>query len=78
VLKSEFVEEVRSALTKANLLAKDYAGCRGATTTAATIEIQDSIIQVLGRCKSSSYQLHIKTAPDQLTEVSAKLSKCSM
>ena len=40
--KTKFVEEVRSALTKAGLPTKDYAGhscCIGAATTAATVGI---------------------------------------
>ena len=81
LLKSKFVEEVRSALTKAGLPAKDYAGHSlriGAATTAATVGIQDSAIQILGRWKSSSYQLYILPAPHQLAEVSQKLSKCSI
>ena len=79
LLKSRFVEEVRSALTKAGLPAQDYAGHSfrtGAATTAATVGIQDSAIQILGRWKSSSYQLYIRTAPQHLAAVSARLSSC--
>ena len=77
--KSKFVEEVRLALNKAGLPAKDYAGHSfriGAATSAATVGIQDSAIQILGRWKSSSYQLYIRSAPHQLAEVSQKLSRC--
>ena len=81
LLKTKFVQAVRSALTKAGLHAKDYAGHSfriGAATTAATVGIQDSAIHILGRWKSASYQLYIRTAPHQLAEVSQKLSKCSI
>ena len=81
LLKCKFVEEVRSALTKAGLPAGDYAGHSfriGVATTAATVGIQDSAIQILGRWKSSCYQRYIRTAPHQLAEVSKKLSKCSI
>ena len=53
--KSKFVEEVRSALTKAGPSAKDYAGHSfriGAATTAATVGIQDSAIQILADGKA--------------------------
>ena len=63
LLKSKFVEEVRSAFTKA---AKDYVGHSfriEAKTAAATLGIRDSAIQILGRRKSSSYQLYIRTVP---------------
>ena len=79
--KCKFVEEVRSALSKAGLPAGDYAGHSfqiGAATTAATVGIQDSAIQILGRWKSSCYQRYIRTAPQQLAEVSQKLAKCSI
>ena len=77
--KTKFVDEVRSALTKAGLPAKDFAGHSfriGAATTAATAGLQDSAIQTLGRWKNSAYMLYIKTAPQHLATVSAKLSSC--
>ena len=79
--KSKLVEEVRSALTKAGLPPKDYAGhsfCIVAATTAATVGIQDSTVQILGRWQSASYQRYIRTAPHQLAEVSQELSSCSI
>ena len=69
----KFVDEVRSALTKAGLPAKDFAAHSfriRAATTAATAGLQDSAIQTLGRWKSSAYTLYIKTAPQHLTSVS--------
>jgi len=61
--KSNFVVEVRSALTAANLPGHQFAGHsfrRGAATTAAMAGIQDSTIQTLRRWKSTTYLLYIK------------------
>jgi len=79
--KPRFAEEVRAALTAANLPAHQFAGHsfrRGAATTAAMVGIQDSTIQTLGRWKSSAYLLYIKLPSNQLTQVAATLSKCNM
>ena len=79
--KSKFIEAVREALTTAELPAKDYAGHSfriGAATTAAAAGLQDSTIQTLGRWKSSSYQLYIRTSPQQLATVSPVLSRCTI
>ena len=56
--KSNFVDKVRSALTKANLPADNFAGHSfrvGAATTAASAGICDSSIQSLGQWKSNYY-----------------------
>ena len=79
--KPKFVEEVRAALTAANLPAHQYVGHsfrRGAATTAAMVGIQDSSIQTLGGWKSLAYLIYIKLQPHQLSQVSAALSKCSI
>lgn len=79
--KSRFVEEVRSALSAANLPAKDFAGHSfriGAATTAATMGFDDSTIQTLGRWKSSSYLLYIRLEPHRLAAVAPSLAKASI
>ena len=79
--KTKFVEAIRRALTAANLPAKDYAGHSfriGAATTAASAGLEDSTIQTLGRWKSASFQLYIRTSLQQLAGVSKTLSKCTI
>ena len=68
-----FVEEVRRALQKANLPAKDFAGhsfCIGAATTASATGVEDSMIQTLGRWKSSAFLKFIRASPKHLARVS--------
>ena len=79
--KHRFVEEVRKALTAANLPAMEYAGHSfriGAATTAAAVGLQDSAIQTLGRWRSDCYQLYIKSSPRHLAALSSSLSKSSI
>ena len=55
LMKTRFVTEVCSALTKAKLPARDYAGHSfriGAATIAAVVGLEDSLVQMLGRWKS--------------------------
>lgn len=77
----QFVESVREGLSKANLPAKDFAGHSfriGAATTAATLGMEDSLIQTLGRWKSSAYLLYVKLDPRQLASISENLSKAQL
>ena len=79
--KTRFVTEIRSALTKAKLPARDYAGHSfriGAATTAAVAGLEDSLIQTLGRWKSSAYLTYVRIDPRRLAGVSNVLSHCSI
>ena len=79
--KTKFTEATRQALTAAHLPAKDYTGHSyriGAATTTAMAGLENSTIQTLGHWKSSSYQLYIRTSPQQLAAVSSSLSKCNI
>ena len=61
--------EVRRALQKANLPAKDFAGHSfriGAATTASATGAEDSTIQVLGWWKSLAFLKYISASPKHL------------
>lgn len=75
--RDRFVAGVRAALTSAGYPAKDYAGHSfriGAATTASQHGIQDSLIQTLGRWRSSAYTSYIRTAPETLRGVAKTLA----
>ena len=79
--RQKFVEAVRAALRRANLPAEKFAGHSfriGAATTAAVGGLEDSLIQTLGRWKSSAYLVYIKLDPQQLAAVSKVLSGCAI
>lgn len=79
--KAKFVSAVRSAMMEAKLPASDYTGHSfriGAATTAAAAGLDDSIIQTLGRWKSSAYLLYVKIDPQRLASVSNTLSNCNI
>ena len=62
-----FVARVREALTSAGVDSSAYSGHSfrsGAATTAAKCGVSDAVIKMLGRWKSSAYQLYIKTPRD--------------
>jgi len=70
-------------LSAANLPAKDYAGHSfriGAATRTATAGLEDSTIQILGRWKSSSYQLYIRTSPQYIASsiVASHIKVCHL
>ncbi|MCX8521142.1 MAG: hypothetical protein ORN28_06345 [Rhodoferax sp.] len=74
--RPRFVSAIRSALDRAGIDSKPYLGHSfriGPATTAASCEIQDSRIKILGRWQSSAYQLYIRTPPGILTEVASQL-----
>lgn len=77
--KAQLVAEVRSALTEAKLPAASYAGHSfriGAATTAAAAGVEDSVIQTLGRWKSSAYLLYVRMDPRRLASISNTLASC--
>ena len=71
-----FVGKVREVLSDLGLSARNYAGHSfrvGAATTVATLGIEDSLIQTLGRWRSSAYLLYIRIPKDKLQYISCKL-----
>ena len=79
--KTKFVDHVRKGLIIANIPAHLYTGHSfriGAATTAASVGIEDSTIQTLGRWKSSAYLLYIKLNPSHLATLSSTMAKCSI
>ena len=74
--RPRFVTEVRKVLLAAGIDPTSYSGHSfriGAATTAARQGVEDSTIKMLGRWKSSAYQLYIKTPRDHLASISRKL-----
>ena len=75
--KAAFVTRVRQALLQAGVDAKNYSGHSfriGAATTAAAAGIEDSMIQTLGRWKSSAYLLYVRIPQDKLARLSGVLA----
>ena len=71
-----FVSAVKAALESSGVDSTNYAGHSfriGAATTAASLGVQDSLIQTLGRWQSSAYTLYIRTPRAALCEVSRVL-----
>ncbi len=74
----KFVQKVKEALTLAGLDCSGYSGHSfrsGAATTAAKQGISDATIKMLGRWKSSAYQVYIQTPRDQLAAYSRRLGE---
>ena len=64
ITRRRFVARVREALTAAGVDSSAYSGHifrSGAATKAAKCGVSDTVIKMLGRWKSSAYQLYIKT-----------------
>ena len=77
--RARFVAKVREALTQAGVDCTPYSGHSfriGAATTAASQGIEETTIKMLGRWKSSAYQLYIRTPREQLAAISQKMVKC--
>lgn len=76
LLRSELVSAVRSALTSAGLEVSRFTGHSfriGAATSAALAGLPDSLIQTLGRWKSSSFLRYIRTPPQTLLGISQRI-----
>lgn len=74
--RPRFVTEIRRALAMAGVDPKPYSGHSfrsGAATAASKQGVEDSVIKMLGRWKSSAYQLYIKTPREQLASISKRL-----
>ncbi len=75
--RARLVEQIREALQRSGVDGTPYSGHSfrsGAATTAAKVGVEDSTIKVLGRWRSSAYQLYIKTPRHQLAAVSKRLA----
>ena len=71
--RPRFVTEVKQVLTGAGVDSTCYSGHSfrsGAATTAARRGIGDATVKMLGRWKSSAYQVYIKTPREQLANLS--------
>ena len=74
---SALVDKLHQALRQAGLNDSDFNGHSfriGAATTAAQRGLEDSLIQTLGRWKSSAFKLYIKLPRSQLASVSRALA----
>ena len=77
--RARFVTALRCALQKTGIAAENYSGHSfriGAATTAARCGLQDSLIQTLGRWRSSAYLVYIRTPPTAFIPVSKTLLSC--
>lgn len=76
--RPRFVTEVKEALTQAGVDSTCYSGHSfrsGAATTAVKRGLGDATVKMLGRWRSSAYQVYMKTPRDQLAQVSRLLSE---
>ena len=74
--RARFVQELKRALTTSGIDTDKYNGHSfriGAATTAAEKGIEDSVIQTLGRWKSTAYLLNVKLTREHLAQYSVQL-----
>ena len=72
----DLVAAVRQALAADGLDVSRFNGHSfriGAATIAAQVGVPDSVIQSLGRWKSSAFMTYVRTSPQQLTAISRRL-----
>ena len=75
--RPKLIQSLRGALAAAGIDDSRFSGHSfriGAATTAARAGLSDSLIQTLGRWKSSAFLLYIRTPVHHLTAVSASLT----
>ncbi len=75
--RSSLVRKVRSALTQAGVDASTYSGHSfriGAASTAAAKEVEDAIIEILGRWQSTAYLRYVKLPREQLASIAQVLA----
>ena len=75
--KTLLIRYLRDALQKAGVSTDNYTGHSfriGAASAAAQAGLSDSLIQSLGRWKSSAFTTYIRTPVEQLVSVSARLA----
>ena len=75
--KSKFTAKFRELLLLAGMDPKHYAGHSfriGAASTAAAKGIEDSLIQTLGRWKSSAYLTYVRLPAENLAALSQRLA----
>ena len=76
LVKSRFVQLVRSALTRAGIPVSGYSGHSfriGAATATAEAGIPDSVIQALGRWASPAFLRYVRTPREHLAQYSSPL-----
>ena len=75
--RPRLVQSLRQALRAAGVDDSHFSGHSfriGAATTASAIGLSDSLIQTLGRWKSSAFRLYVRTSWQSLTAVSRALA----
>ena len=78
--RSKLVQSLNCSLVAAGIDPQFYKGHSfriGAATTAATMGIQDSLIQKLGRWTSDAFRLYVRTPPEELSQVCHILAQAS-
>ena len=76
LLRSQFIEKVRKALSYANIDEGKYSGHSfriGAATSAAAAGVPDHMIKMMGRWESSAYLLYLRTPRESLAALSGQL-----
>ena len=80
ITKPRFVARIREILTSIGLPQHNFAGHSfriGAATTAASLGIEDSTIQTLGRWHSAAFLQYIRTPKERLAAISSTLAGSS-
>ena len=78
--RSKLVQSLNCSLVAAGIDPQFYKGHSfriGAATTAATMGVQDSLIQKLGRWTSDAFRLYVRTPPEELSQVCHILAQAS-